>query len=132
MSARVANDRRIRAGVAVRFAAAQQILRLSSQVRGEQAILLDDERAFGTGEFEPTRVAGKDGGGRLQDAKRPVGKLQGGDESVFDFDFVQRCLAGGLYAHDIAKEPEEKINRVDRLINQRASTIECMRSSPAR
>ena len=100
------------------------------EIGADQQILFDCQRAFGAGEFDAAGIAGEDGRGGDQGAKGAVRKFQESDERVFGFDFVKRCGHFRLHGGDVAPEPEQQIDGVHALIDQRAAAIERERAAP--
>src|SRR5580704_86855 len=76
------------------------------EIGGDDAVVLEDHRAFRTGDFDTPGVVGVRGGGGVKNAESATGEFERGDGGVFGFDFVQQSSSAGLHANDITKEPE--------------------------
>src|ERR1700687_2998779 len=109
-----------------------EVGRRIAQVGGDDAVVLEDYSAFGAGDFEAAGVAGIRGGGGEQRADGAAGEFQGGDGGFFGFDFVQDVCGAGLDASYIAEKPEEKVDGVDGLIDERAAAVEGKGAAPFR
>src|SRR6266849_5034673 len=107
-----------------------EVGRRIAQVGGDDAVVLEDYGAFGAGDFEAARVAGIGGGGGEERADGAAGEFEGGDGGVFCFDFVQDGGGAGLHANYIAEEPEEEIDGVDGLVDERAAAVESEGTAP--
>ncbi len=109
---------------------AGKVRRRVAQVGGEDAVVLEDYGSFGTGDFETARVAWIGGGSSEERADGAAGEFEGGDGGVFGFDFVQDGDGAGLHANYIAEEPEEEIDGVDGLVDERAAAVESEGTAP--
>src|SRR6266849_1217 len=107
-----------------------EVGRRIAQVGGDDAVVLEDYGAFGAGDFEAAGVTGIGGGGGEQRADGAAGEFEGCDGGVFGFDFVQHGGGAGLHANYIAEEPEEEIDGVDGLVDERAAAVEGERAAP--
>src|SRR6266849_2829214 len=107
-----------------------EVGRRIAQVGGDDAVVLEDYGAFGAGDFEAARVAGIGGGGGEERADGAAGEFEGGDGGVFGFDFVQDGGGAGLHANYVAEEPEEKVDSVDGLVDERAAAVEGEGAAP--
>jgi len=103
----------------------------ASEIRGDDAVVLEDDGAFGAGDFDATGVAGVGCGGDVEDAEGAAGEFEDGGGGVFGFDLVKQSGGAGLDASDVTEEPEKQVNRVDALIDERAAAVERERAAPA-
>src|SRR5437667_12683665 len=101
-----------------------------AQVGSDDAVVLEDDRAFGAGNLDAARIAGVGGGGDVQDAEGAAGKFEDGDSGVFGFDGVEFRGDAGLDADNIAEKPEKKIDGMNALIDQSPPTIERQSAAP--
>ena len=70
--------------------------------------------------------------GRLDDAERAVLEPQGGDGRVFDLDPLVGQRGGqGRDRVDVAHQPVEQVDVVDRLVHERAAAVELPGPAPA-
>ena len=76
-----------------------------AQVGSDDAVVLEDDRAFGAGNLDAARIAGVGGGGDVQDAQGAAGKFEDGDSGIFGFDGVEFCSDARLDAGNIAEKP---------------------------
>jgi hypothetical protein len=86
--------------------------------------VLEDDGAFGAGDFDAARIAGIGGVSGVEKAQGAAREFEDGCSGIFGFDLVKLRGGAGLHAHDITEQPEEQIDGVDALIDQRAATIE--------
>lgn len=93
--------------------------------------IIFDERAFRAGQFKPARVAGKQGGGRLQNSQSPAGKLQKRRQRILGFHHMQSRSGHRLNTFHFAEHPQHKIQCVYRLVDQRAAAIEFQGPAPS-
>ncbi len=107
-----------------------EVRRRIAQVGGDDAIVLEDCGAFGAGDFEAARIAGIGGGGGEERADGAAGEMQSGDGGVFGFDFVQDGGGASLDAEHVAEEPQEEIDGVDGLVDERAAAVEGEGAAP--
>ena len=103
-----------------------------AEISCDDAVMLEDDGAFGAGDFDAARVAGIGGSRGMENAECAAGEFEDGGGGVFGFDVVKKSAGTGLYANDVTEEPEEQIDGVDALIDQGASAIERICAAPAR
>jgi len=103
----------------------------ATEIGGDDAVVFEDDGAFGAGDFDATGVAGVGGSGGLKNAEGAAGEFQDGRGGVFGFDLVQQGGGAGLDASDITEKPEEQVNRVDALIDERSAAVERECAAPA-
>ena len=101
-----------------------------AQAGGDDAVVFEDDGAFGAGNLDAARIAGIGGGGDVQDAQSAAGKFEDGDGGVFGFDGVEFRGDARLDAGNIAEKPEKKIDGMNALIDQSPPTIERKRAAP--
>ncbi len=94
--------------------------------------MVEDDGAFGAGNFDAARVAGIGGGSGVENAQGAAVEFEDGGGGVFGFDLVEQRGGAGLDASDFTEQPEEQIDGVNALIDQRAAAIERERAAPAR
>src|SRR5260370_38290297 len=102
------------------------------EVGGDDAVVLEDDGAFGAGNLDATRIAGVGGGGDVQDAQRTAGEFEDGDSGIFGFDGVEFRGDARLDADNIAEKPEKEIDGMDALMDQSSATIEREPAPPTR
>src|ERR1700757_1203710 len=95
-----------------------------AEMGGDDAVVLEDDGAFGAGDFDAARVARIRGGGGMENAEGAAGKFQDGGGGVFGLDLVKKRAGTGLYANDVTEQPEKQVNGVDALIDQGAAAVE--------
>jgi len=101
-----------------------------AQVGDDDAVVLEDYGAFGASDVEAARVAGIGGSGGEERAEGAAGKFERGDGGIFGFDFVQHGGGAGLHASYIAEEPEQEVDGVDGLVDERTATVEGESAAP--
>src|SRR2546425_689853 len=101
-----------------------------AQVGGDDAVVLEDDGAFGARNLDAARIAGVGGRSDVQDAEGAAGKFEDGDGGVFGFDGVEFRGDAGLDAANIAEKPEKKIDGVNALIDQSSAAVERKRAAP--
>ncbi len=106
--------------------------RRGAKISGDDAVVFDDDCAFGAGDFDTAGIAGIGGSGGVEDAESAAGKFEDGGSGVFGFDLVKKCAGTGLHTSDVTKQPEEQVNGVDTLIDQGAATVKRECAAPAR
>src|SRR5215468_9905764 len=102
------------------------------QIGGSQSVVFNNYGPLISCKLNAPRITWINRSRGLQNSYRSVLKLQQRRQCVLYLNSVKRRLLLRLDSSDIAKHPKQQINRVNRLINQRASTIEGLCSSPAR
>ena len=94
----------------------------------------EKDRAFGAGELHAggVPVLGPGAGAAFDDAACAVFKFDDGDGDVFDLD-VGVCETGSVGLHGFygSREIEQSVNRVNGLIHQCATAVECPGAAPA-
>src|SRR5712692_3962886 len=103
-----------------------------AEIGGDDAIVFEDDGAFGAGDFDAARVAGIRGGGGEERADGSAGEFEGGHGCVFRFDFVQQGGGAGLDANYIAEKPEEQIDGMNGLIDEGSAAVESEGAAPFR
>src|SRR6266403_3435200 len=103
-----------------------------TEIGGDDAVVLEDDGAFGAGNFDAARIAGIGGGSGVENAQGAAREFENGGGGVFGFDLVKLRGGAGLDAYDITEQPEEQIDGVNALIDQSAAAIERERAAPAR
>jgi len=103
-----------------------------AETGGDDAVVLEDDGAFGAGDFDAARVAGIGGSSDMENAESAAGKFEDGGGGVFGFDLVKKSAGASLHANDVTEEPKEQINGVDALIDEGAAAIERKGAAPAR
>src|SRR6266699_293058 len=104
----------------------------ASEIGGNDVVVLEDDGAFGAGDFHAARVAGIGGGGRVENAQGAASKFENGGGGVFGFDLVKKRADTGLDANAVTEQPQEQVDGVDTLIEQGAAAVESERAAPAR
>lgn len=117
VAAEVTDGSRRRALVFIRCVGFARASWSVSEICRDDAVMLENNSAFGPGDFDTPRVAGIRGGGSMENSKRAAGKFECGDGGVFGFDFMQHSCSSRLHANDITKQPEQQIDSVDTLID---------------
>jgi len=87
------------------------------EIGGDDAVVFEDDGAFGAGNFDASGKAGIGGGGGVEYSKCATGEFEDGGSGVFGFDFVKKGGGAGSHASDVTEEPEEQIHSVDALID---------------
>src|SRR5271165_5377798 len=90
MSANVADHRGSGAEIVVAGTICGDVCRSFAKIRGNDAILFQNDGSLRAGNFQAARIAGVSGRGCMEDAQRAVGKFQDGRDRVLGFDGVQR------------------------------------------
>jgi hypothetical protein len=103
----------------------------AAETIGDDAVMFEDDGAFGAGDFDAARVARVRGGGGVENAEGTAGKFEDGGGGVFGFDLVKKCAGTGLHANDFTEEPEKQVDGVDALIDQGAAAVEGECAAPA-
>src|SRR6202171_3507359 len=101
-----------------------------AEIDGDDAIVFEDYRAFGGGDFEAAGIPGICGGGSEKRGYGAAGEFEVSDGGVFGFDFVQEGGCAGLQTHYVAEQPEEQVDGVDGLIDEGAATVEGEGAAP--
>ena len=103
-----------------------------AEIGADDAVVLEDDIAFGAGNFDAARIAGMGGSGDMENAKGAAGEFEDGSSRVFGFDFVKKGAGASFHSNDITEEPEKQVDSVDALIDQGATAIERECPAPAR
>ena len=78
-----------------------------AEIRGDDAVVFEDDGAFGAGDFDAARVAGIGGCGGVKSAESTICEFKNGDGGVFRFDFVKQGGGAGLDSDGIPEKPEK-------------------------
>lgn len=104
----------------------------SAEIGGDDAVMFEDDGAFGAGDFDAARIAGVGGRGGVENSERAAGKFEDSGGGIFGFDFVKQRAGASLHANNITEQPEEQVDGVDALIDQGAAAIQGKCAAPAR
>src|SRR5262249_31926363 len=96
---------------------------LVPQSNFNQAILLENHRAFGTGQFDAPRIAGIYRCRGLQDAECATLEFQYCRKRIFRFDRVSLGPHCRLQARDVPEEPQKPVDRMDSLIDESRPSV---------
>ncbi len=104
----------------------------STQTSGDNSIMFQDDRARCSGNLHAPRVARIS---RRRGVKKPQGaarKFENGRGRVLSFDCVNLRGRVRLNARYVTKQPQKQVDRVDALIDQRATAVKRKRPAPLR
>ena len=68
----------------------------------------------------------------MKTAERAACKLKQSRGRVFRFNLMELGGRQRLHARNVSEQPEQQINRVNALIDQRAAAVQCQRAAPTR
>ena len=94
-----------------------------SQSNFNQAILLENHRAFGTGQFDAPRIAGIYRCCGLQDAECATLEFQYCRKRIFRFDRVKFGPHCRLHVPDLPEEPQKQVDCMDSLIDESCTSV---------
>ena len=80
----------------------------SAEIGGDDAVMFEDDGAFGAGDFDAARIAGVGGRGGVENSERAAGKFEDSGGGIFGFDFVKQRAGASLHANNITEQPEEQ------------------------
>src|SRR4029077_4546562 len=81
-----------------------------AEIGGNDAVVFEDDRAFGAGDFDAAGVTGISGGRGMENSECTAGEFERGDSGVFGFDFVKQRGRASLHTNHITEQPEEQVD----------------------
>jgi len=87
-----------------------------AEIGGGDAVVLEDDGAFGAGDFNTAGIARIGGGSDVENAECATGKFEDGGGGVFGFDLVKKCAGAGLARerrHRGARGASRRCGRLD-------------------
>ena len=94
--------------------------------------MFEDDGAVGARNFDAARVTGICGGGGMKNAEGAACKLKQSRGRVFRFNLMELSGCLRLHARNVPEQPEQQINCVNALIDQRPTAVQCQRAAPTR
>ena len=103
-----------------------------AQMCMQDAIVFQNDGAFGSGDFQPSRITGMGRRGCPKNTQRSVGKFKDRNRGVFPFNCVEGRSLTGLHPHYVSQQPEQQVHGVHRLVDHRTSAVQRQSSTPSR
>ena len=103
-----------------------------AQVGGDHAVALDHHGPLGAGDLDAARVARPGRGRGLERRDRLRLELQQRQRHVLALDRVQRRGREAQHARHVAEQPEQEVDGVDALVDERGAAVELDAAAPVR
>src|SRR5580692_738136 len=132
VAADIADGSRRRALVFIRWVGFSGVGWSVSEIGRDNAIVFENNRAFRPGNLHTAWVARVRGSGGVKNTQGSAGKLERRHGRIFGLDFMQQRSGARLHVNDITKQPEQQIDCVDALIDQRTAAVESNCPAPVR
>ena len=94
--------------------------------------MFENHRALGSRNLHAPRISGISRSRGLQSPQRAAGKFENGERSIFRLNRVKYRCRARLHAHHIPEQPQQQIDGVHRLVDERAPAVQRGRPTPAR
>ena len=108
------------------------MVRRAAEIRRDEPIPFEDERALGSADVDPPRVARIGRRRGLDNPERAALEFEHRRRSILDLDWMEARGRARAHLRHRPEQPLKHVHGVDRLVHQRAAAVERKRTAPAR